>query len=88
MSKPKFTNKELYLLRRAIELHEVNMYLGALTIDDLSERYKVSKQRIRRWIEDGRMPPPMNQPPAIIRWPVEQVERWEYVNVWLGRETL
>ena len=88
MAKPKFTNKELYLLRRAIEMHSINMYLGAVTIDELSERYRTSKQKIRRWIEDGRMPPPMAQPPAIIRWPVEQVERWEYVNIWLGRETL
>lgn len=88
MAKPKFTNKELYLLRRAIERHTINVYVGAVTIDELSERYKVTKQRIRRWIEDGRMPPPMMQPPAIIRWPVEQIERWEYENVWLGRETL
>ena len=88
MAKPKFTNKELYLLRRAIEMHQINMYVGAVTIDELSERYRTSKQKIRRWIEDGRMPPPMTQPPAVIRWPVEQIERWEYVNVWLGRETL
>lgn len=86
--KPKFTNQELYLLRRAIELHEINMYIKALTIDELSDRYKVSKQKIRRWIADGRMPPPMSQPPAIIRWPVEQIERWEHVEVWLGRTTL
>lgn len=88
MSKPKFSNKELYLLRRAIETHEINMYLGALTIDELSERYRTSKQKIRRWIEDGRIPPPMAQPPTVIRWPIEQIERWEHVNVWLGRETL
>lgn len=88
MSKPKFTNKELYLLRRAIELHQINAYIGAVTIDELSDRYKVSKQRIRRWVADGRMSPPMAQPPAVIRWPVEQVERWEYEMVWLGRETL
>lgn len=88
MAKPKFTNKELYLLRRAIELHQINTYLGAVTIDTLSERYKTSKQKIRRWIADGRMPPPMAQPPAVIRWPVEQIERWEYEMVWLGRETL
>ena len=88
MRTPRFTNKELYLLRRAIEMHQINAYVGAVTIDTLSERYRTSKQKIRRWIEDGRMPPPMAQPPAIIRWPVEQVERWEYVNVWLGRETL
>lgn len=88
MANPKFTNKELYLLRRAIELHTINAYVGAVTIDTLSERLKVSKQRIRRWIAEGKIPPPMAQPPAIIRWPVEQVERWEHVEVWLGRETL
>lgn len=88
MAKPKFTSKELYLLRRAIELHTINAYVGAVTIDTLSERLKVSKQRIRRWIAEGKIPPPMAQPPAIIRWPVEQVERWEHVEVWLGRETL
>lgn len=88
MSKPRFSNKELYLLRRSIEMHQINMYVGAVTIDELSERYKTSKQKIRRWIEDGKMPPPMRQPPAIIRWPVEQIARWEHVMVWLGRETL
>ena len=88
MAKPKFTNKELYLLRRAIEMHQINAYIGALTIDELSKRLKTSKQKIRRWIEDGKIPPPMLQPPAIIRWPVEQIERWEHVEVWLGRQTL
>lgn len=88
MSKPVFTNKEIYLLRRAIEMHQINAYLGAITIDELSERLRTSKQKIRRWIADGKIPPPMAQPPAIIRWPVEQVERWEFVNIWLGRQTL
>lgn len=88
MSKPKFTSKELYLLRRAIELHKINMYVGAVTIDELSDRLKTSKQKIRRWIAEGKIPPPMAQPPAVIRWPVEQIERWEHVDVWLGRTTL
>ena len=88
MSKPKFTNKEIYLLRRAIELHQINAYIGALTIDELSKRLRTSKQKIRRWIADGKIPSPMAQPPAVIRWPVEQIERWEYEMVWLGRETL
>lgn len=88
MSKPKFTSKELYLLRRAIELHKINMYVGAVTIDELSVRLKTSKQKIRRWIAEGKIPPPMLQPPAVIRWPVEQIGRWEHVEVWLGRSTL
>lgn len=88
MSRPRFTSKELYLLRRAIEMHQINVYIGALTIDELSKRLRASKQRIRRWIVDGKIPPPMAQPPAVIRWPVEQIERWEHEHVWLGRQTL
>lgn len=75
-------------MRRAIEMHQINVYIGALTIDELSKRLRASKQRIRRWIVDGKIPPPMAQPPAVIRWPVEQIERWEHEHVWLGRQTL
>ena len=49
-----------------------------LTIHDVAERYKTSKDTVYRWLRgDNSFPRPMRLPTGGTRWTVAQLDRWD-----------
>lgn len=47
------------------------------TIDDLMERYSVSRNTIYRWTRSGKLPQPTKLPARGHRWSKRVIELWE-----------
>lgn len=48
-----------------------------LTDRQVAERYGVSRPTIWRWRNEGRFPLPVKLGPAVTRWRLADLERWE-----------
>jgi excisionase family DNA binding protein len=47
-----------------------------LTVEELAERYRCSKQHIGRQLAAGKLPRPIRVG-ALVRWRLEAIEAWE-----------